>query len=77
MELNIKKHDEDGYVEIVTSGLADQNSSLNMAHAIAYTMRTHRITKVLIDHRNIEDVVGKNFDIYHRTKRFRLMGVIL
>jgi hypothetical protein len=76
MQWNILIHDEDGYVEIITSGLADRDGSLNMANAIAHTMRTHRITKVLIDHRNIEDVVGDTIDIYNRPKIFRQIGVI-
>jgi len=77
MEWDIVIHDEDGYVEVITSGLADTDGSLNMAHAIKGTMRSHRIMKVLIDHRNIEDVAGDSFDIYDRPKIFRLIEVIL
>jgi hypothetical protein len=78
MEWNIVIHDEDRYVEVITSGSADRDGSLNMAKAIAHTMRTHRITNALIDHRNIEDVVGNTLDVYNRPKVFgQLIGKIL
>ena len=77
MEWHIVIHDADGYVEVITRGLADRDGSLNMAKAIAHTMRTHRITNALIDHRSIEDVVGNTLDIYDRPKVFRrLIGAI-
>jgi hypothetical protein len=63
MEWSIVLHDEDGYVEIITGGIADSDGSLNMAKAIAHKMRSHRITKALIDHRNIEAAVGNISDI--------------
>ena len=77
MEWNIVVHDEAGYVEVVTSGMADRDGSLNMATAITHAMRTNRITNVLIDHRNIEALSGEVVDIYERPKIFRLIGVIL
>ena len=77
MEWRIVIHDEDRYVEVITSGFADRDGSLNMAKAITHTMRTRRITKALIDHRNIEDAVGETIDIYDRPQMFRLIGVIL
>lgn len=77
MKWNIVIHDEDRYVEVITSGLADREGSLNMAGVVAHTMRTHRATRVLIDHRNIENVTGDTIDIYDRPKVFRLIGTIL
>lgn len=77
MEWNIVMHDKDRYVEVITSGIADKDSSLKMACAIAHTMRTHRVTKVLIDHCNIEGVAGTTIDIYDRPAVFKLIGILL
>jgi hypothetical protein len=77
MDWNIIIHDDEAYVEVITSGIADKDGSLNMAKTLSHTMRTRRITKALIDHRNIGEVVSKPFDIYNRPKIFKLIGVIL
>ena len=77
MEWDITLHRENAYIEVVTKGMADHESSLEMAKAIAKTMRTNRYTKVLIDHRNIEKVSGKVVEIYERPKMFKIIGVIL
>ena len=81
MEWKIEIHDEDKhkdrYVEVITSGIADKDSSLNMAKAITYTMKTNRITKALIDHRNLVSVTGNTIDIYNRPKLFGIIGAIL
>jgi hypothetical protein len=77
MDWSIVIHDEGRYAEVITSGLADKDGSLDMARAISQTMRTHRITKVLIDHRNVDRVTGNTFEIYDRPKIFPLLGVIL
>ena len=77
MEYVIKIHKEEKYVEVVTKGVADNDSSLSMAKTIKETMQQHRITRALIDHRNIESVSGKIIDIYDRPKLFRIIGVIL
>jgi hypothetical protein len=77
MEWKIIIHDEERYVEVITSGLGDREGSLNMAKDITHAMRTHRITRALIDHRNIEEVAGKTIDVYNRPKVFRLIGAIL
>ena len=77
MKWEIVIHDEDKYIEVITHGIADGDGSLNMAKAIAQTMRTNRINRALIDHRNVDSVVGSTVDIYHRPKVFRLIGAIL
>ncbi|MDK9708538.1 MAG: hypothetical protein OEL83_15960 [Desulforhopalus sp.] len=77
MQWQITMCRENAYIEVVTKGIADQESSLEMAQAIAKTMRANRYTKVLIDHRNIEKVSGKVVEIYDRPKLFKLIGVIL
>jgi hypothetical protein len=77
MNWKIVVHDEDKYIEVITSGVADRDGSLDMAKAISQTMRAHRINKALIDHRNVESVTGSTMDVYHRPKVFRLIGVVL
>ena len=77
MKWEIAVHDEDKYIEIITSGIADGDGSLNMARAIAQTMRAHRMTRTLIDHRNVESVIGNTVDVYHRPKILRIIGAIL
>jgi hypothetical protein len=77
MEWKIVIHDAPKYVEVITSGIVDADSSLNMVKAIAYTMRTHRITKAMVDHSNVESIVGNIIDIYDRPKLFRFIGIIL
>ena len=77
MEWDVKIHHDFNYAEIVTKGIADKDSTLRMAENIAETMRNNRLTKVLIDHSNIEDVSGTVVDVYDRPKLFRVIGVIL
>jgi hypothetical protein len=76
MEYEIRLHNEEKYIEVITSGIADKDGSLNMAKIIKETMQLHRITKVLIDHRNIERVSGETIEIYDRPKLLRIIGVI-
>jgi hypothetical protein len=77
MEWEIVEHNEEGYLEVVTKGIADKDGSMNMAQSIASIMREHRLTKVLIDHRNITDVSGSVLDTYARPTLFRRIGVLL
>ena len=81
MEWKIEIYNEgnykDRFIEVITSGIADKDGSLNMAKAIANTMRTNRITKALIDHHNLESVTGDTLDIYNRPKLFGIIGAIL
>lgn len=77
MEWKIVVRNKERYVEVITSGVADKDGSLNMARAITQIMRERRIKRVLIDHRNIDGVTGKTIDIYDRPKIFRLIGAIL
>jgi hypothetical protein len=65
------------YIEISTKGIADKDSSMAMAKAITNEMRKNKITKALIDHRNLESVTGNVFDIYERPKILRFIGAIL
>ncbi|MBA4394757.1 MAG: hypothetical protein C0407_14500, partial [Desulfobacca sp.] len=77
MEWKIVINDEYKYIKVITSGIADKDGSLNMAKAITHIMKTNRITKVLIDHRNVVSVTGSVTDIYNRPKLFKIIGVIL
>ena len=77
MEWEIRIHNEENYVEVITKGVADKAGSLNMAKTITETMRQHRITRALIDHRNIESVSGETIEIYDRPKLLKMIGAIL
>lgn len=77
MEWEIIIHNDRKYIEIITRGFLDKDSSMDMAKTIAETMRSHRFTKALIDHRNISDVSGNVVDVYERPKLFRIIGVVL
>jgi hypothetical protein len=74
VEWKIVVNDEPRYIEVITSGIVDNDDSLEMAKAITYTMRTNRITKALIDHRNVVSVTGNVVDIYERPKLFKIIG---
>jgi len=74
MEWNISINKEELYAEINTSGTADTKSSLKMAQAIASELSQYKISKVLIDHSNIEKVTGNDPDIYSRPKEFQEIG---
>jgi hypothetical protein len=75
MHWNISLHQDDNYAEITTSGIADQESSLEMAKTIASVLGQYKVRKMLIDHRNIESVTGKIVDIYSRPKELHDIGV--
>lgn len=77
MNWEIKVHTEEKYLEVITKGVADKASSLDMAKMVKETMQQYKMTRVLIDHRNIESVSGEIIDIYDRPKLLRLMGLVL
>jgi hypothetical protein len=77
MEWNLVIHDEDRYIEVVTSGIVDSGGTIDMAQSIAQTMKSHRLTKALIDHRNVESVIGSTSATYNRPKIFRFIGLTL
>ncbi len=74
MEWNIAAHTEDGYVEIITSGIADGDGSMKMAGALAETMRANRCKNALIDHRNVEFIIGDTKAFNNRPRAFREAG---
>jgi hypothetical protein len=76
MEWTISFNEENQYVEIVTSGVADREGSLNMAKAISKAMIGKKIKKVLIDHTDISSVSGKIVEIYNRPKEFNEIEII-
>ena len=77
MECEITIHSDNKYIEIVTTGVLDKDSSMDMAKTIAATMRHNRVTKALIDHRNVTIIHGSVIDVYERPKIFRIMGILL
>ena len=77
MEWNLVIHDEGRYIEVVTSGIVDSDGTIDMAKAIAQTMKSHRLTKALIDHRNVTSVIGNTSATYNRPKIFRFIGLTL
>jgi hypothetical protein len=77
VELKITVHSDYNYIEFVTSGVVDNAGSIEMARTIAETMKHHRVTKALIDHRNVTNITGTVMDVYERPKIFRLIGMIL
>jgi len=77
MEYEITIHSDDKYIEIITKGVLDKDSSLDMAKTIAKTMKHNRITRALIDHRKVTNVPGSVIEIYERPRIFRIMGVLL
>ena len=74
MEWKFVINDENKYLEVITSGVADVDSSLNMATSIASEMKSHQFKKVLIDHRNLSGVIGSTMDIYNRPKALKDSG---
>ena len=76
MEWTITFNEEKKYSEVVTSGIADKDESLNMAKAIFMALSKTKSKKVLIDHRNIITISGGTFEIYDRPKEFDEIGVI-
>ena len=74
MEWIITLNEENQYVEVVTSGVADRDGSIDMAKAITIAMSKNRIKKALIDHRDINSVSGGIVEIYNRPKGFEEIG---
>lgn len=77
MEWEVIYHDNPRYLEIVTRGVADEGASAVMAKAVKETMQAARLTRVLIDHRNITAVTGNIVAVRERPTLFRLIGVLL
>ena len=76
MNWTIKINEEDRYVEIVTSGYADKEGSLNMVKDTMAASGRSKIKKILIDHSNIDSVSGEALEIYDRPKELEKIGVI-
>jgi len=77
LEWEIIIHSDSKYIEIVTKGVADKAGSMAMAKKIAETMRHHRFTKAIIDHRQITGISGDVVDIYDRPGLLKVIGLIL
>ena len=77
MEWKFVIHNEEKYLEVITSGIVDGDGTIDMAQAIAQTMRSNRLTKALIDHRNVVKVTSSTYATYNRPKILRLIGLTL
>jgi hypothetical protein len=76
MEWNINIFEENNFAEIVTSGIADKEGSLEMAKDIRRKLIRKNINKVLMDHRNVSEVSGLIVDVYERPIIIRILEVI-
>jgi hypothetical protein len=65
----------DNYAEIVTTGIADSQSTQDMAKAMTIELSKNKKDKVLMDHSNIEGVVGNTSEVYKRQEEFRGFGI--
>ena len=75
MEWAITVNEEKQYAEIVTSGIADRDGSLDMVKALSKALSKTTIRKILIDHRKISATSGSAVQIYHRPMEFEEIGV--
>ncbi len=64
MEWEITIHSD--YIEVVTSGVADSDSSKAMADVIKDIMRSNKTTRALIDHSQLDGVSANTIEIYER-----------
>lgn len=76
MEWTITLHNDEHYAEIITSGTAGRNGSLEMGKKIVPILMHNKINKVLVDHRKIEKVTGELSEVYNRPKEFVNIGVV-
>jgi hypothetical protein len=77
MEWKIIVHKDEKFIEVITQGVAEKGGSVIMAKYIMEAMRNNRVTKALIDHRNITGVAGDTDEIDNRPKILQLIGLIL
>ena len=77
MEWTITLNEEDRFAEIATRGVADEKGSMNMIQAISSAMAKSKMTRLLIDHRNIRAVDGSSTEVYRRAENFQKIGVTL
>jgi transcription termination factor NusB len=76
MEWAITLNEEEQYAEIVSRGVADKDGSLAIAKAISTALNKIKITRILIDHRNIIEVSGSAIEIYYRPKELKEIGMV-
>ena len=75
MEWTVSILTSEQIVVIKTNGVADQDSSLEMAKSISKTMAEHQVTRCLIDHSDLSSVSGSSIEIYYRPQKLRDIGV--
>jgi hypothetical protein len=77
MEWKIVLHEDPKYAEIITFGVADKEGSLGMAKAITGIMNKNKLTRALVDHRNLEKFEGKIIDMVKRPAIMKIFGAIM
>lgn len=77
MDWEIIIHSDPKFVEVITMGIADMDGSFAMAQELTNVMRKDRITRALIDHRNIDSVQGGTLDVNERPGIMKLLGLII
>ena len=77
MEWDIVVNEAHQCLEVTTSGIADKDSSLNMVKSIVHEAKDHQIKKILVDHRNLGNVIGNTMDIYERPQLLKDTGAEL
>jgi hypothetical protein len=75
MEWTISLLENEQIVVIKTRGVADKDSSLEMAKSISKTMAQYEVSRCLIDHSDIESVSGTSVEIYYRPQKLSGIGV--
>ena len=77
MKWTITLDEENRFAEIATRGVADGPGSMKMVKAISIAMAQSKMTRLLIDHRNIRAVDGSSTEVYRRAENFQKIGVTL
>ncbi len=77
MEWNIVVNEAHQCLEVTTRGIADKDSSLNMVNSIVHEAKDHQIKKILVDHRNLGNVIGDTMEIYERPQLLKDTGAEL
>jgi hypothetical protein len=75
MEWTVSLLEDEQIVVFTTQGVADQESSLEMARSISKTMAEHKVTRCLIDHSAISSVSGASVEIYYRPQKLEKIGI--
>jgi hypothetical protein len=76
MQWKVTFHPEDKYAEIVTSGKADKEGSMEMVRELISELSQKNYFRALVDHSHLESVSGSITDVYYRPKETADMGAV-